>query len=208
MNQFYFIRRWFFLAGVFHLGIILWVGVAGFETMGGRSAFAAEESDTKTQAERIDELFDSLKREPNQEKASRIATEIRMNWLNQGSDSVNALMDWAQQAMEDSRYNVALDLLNQVIVLFPTYVEGWNRRATLHYITGDYQKSMADIAQTLALEPRHFGALMGMAKILSVDHEDHRALEVYERVLAIYPAHKNARDSLVHLLQKLEKNEI
>ncbi|MEO9539452.1 MAG: hypothetical protein ABJN38_05490 [Lentilitoribacter sp.] len=159
-------------------------------------------------AERLDELFGELKREPNFGKAKRLASRITINWSSSGSATANALMVWAQHAMRDGRNTDAMELLDQVIVLLPDYAEGWNRRATLHYVMRNYVKSMADIEQTLSLEPRHFGALVGMATILSAIGEDDKALEVYERVLSIYPANRNAQASMIKLMQKLEKSEI
>jgi tetratricopeptide (TPR) repeat protein len=159
-------------------------------------------------AERLDELFGELKREPNFGKAKRLASRITINWSSSGSATANALMVWAQHAMRDGRNTDAMELLDQVIVLLPDYAEGWNRRATLHYVMRNYVKSMADIEQTLSLEPRHFGALVGMATILSAIGEDDNALEVYERVLSIYPANRNAQASMIKLMQKLEKSEI
>lgn len=159
-------------------------------------------------AEKLDELFGELKREPNFGKAKRLASRITINWSSSGSATANALMVWAQQAMRNGRNTDAMELLDQVIVLLPDYAEGWNRRATLHYVMRNYVKSMADIEQTLLLEPRHFGALVGMATILSAIGEDDKALDVYERVLSIYPANRNAQASMIKLMQKLEKSEI
>lgn len=161
-----------------------------------------------SRAEKLDELFGELKREPNFGKAKRLASRISISWAISGSATANALMVWAQQAMRDGRNSDAMELLDQVIVLLPDYAEGWNRRATLHYVMKNYVKSMADIEQTLALEPRHFGALVGMATILSAIGEDDKALEVYERVLSIYPANRNAQASMIKIMQKLEKSEI
>ena len=90
-------------------------------------------------------------------------------------------------------------VLDQVIALVPDYSEGWNRRATLHYMMRNYVKSMADIEQTLALEPRHFGALSGMASILASRGHDDKALEIYEHLLSIYPANRTAQASIMKL---------
>lgn len=161
-----------------------------------------------SKAERLEALFVELRREPNQGKAKQLASRIALNWSNSGSATSNALMMWAQQAMKDKRYSVALELLDQVIVLKPGYAEGWNRRATLHYLMNNHAKSMADIEKTLALEPRHFGALSGMAAILAGQGEDDKALQVYEKVLSIYPANRGAQANLLKIIQKLEKSEI
>ena len=62
------------------------------------------------------------------------------------------MMQWAQNAIEQQKYDVALDFLDEVITLSPTYAEGWNRRATLHFMMSNYSKSMSDIDHTL--QPR------------------------------------------------------
>lgn len=162
----------------------------------------------RDRANKLNELFGELKREPNFNKAKRLASRISLNWSSSGSATANALMVWAQQAMRDGRNLDAIDLLDQVVVLLPDYAEGWNRRATVYYVMKNYGKSMADIEQTLILEPRHFGALVGLAIILSTIGEDEKALAVYERVLSIYPSNRNAQISMMKIIKKLEQNEI
>ena len=68
--------------------------------------------------------------------------------------------------MDEQKFDVALDFLDQIVTLSPDYAEGWNRRATVHFMMQNYGKSMSDIDHTLQLEPRHFGALSGMAQIM------------------------------------------
>ncbi|MFP3541510.1 hypothetical protein SB770_33850, partial [Pseudomonas sp. SIMBA_044] len=82
-----------------------------------------------------------------------IAQEIRTEWNDSGSATVNLLMQWADKAIEDKRSAAALDFLDQAIALKPTYAESWNRRATLNYASGNYRKSMSDIEHVLDLDP-------------------------------------------------------
>lgn len=67
----------------------------------------------------------------------------------------------------------------------------------------DYAKSMADIERTLALEPRHFGALSGMAQIFEAIGRKKLALEAYERVLDIYPMMRSAQKKVMDLSSEL-----
>ena len=106
------------------------------------------------------------------------------------------------------RLDVALDLLDQVIALRPDYAEGFNQRATLHFMMENYGKSIVDIERTLALEPRHYGALAGLATILEHLGEKDRALETWYRVLSVYPAMKSAQDSVVRLEEELADSRI
>ena len=97
----------------------------------------------------------------------------------------------------------ALDFLDQVTVLDPAYSEGWQRRATLHYTMGDPRKSMADIAEVLRREPRHLGALAGMAGILSEAGKDELALKAWQRYLDVYPADRDAQEVVTKLTEKI-----
>lgn len=175
----------------------------------GTLAFAAETApeteaaSLTTPKQRLDALFSDLKKERDADKARELANQIRMEWQDSGSATVNLLMQWADKAITDNKQPAALDILDQVITLAPSYVEGWNRRATLHYMMGNYRKSMSDINHVLSLEPRHFGALAGMAAILGSAGKDELALRAWEQLLAIYPADRKAQEQLGELTEKL-----
>ncbi|MBU4528249.1 MAG: hypothetical protein KUA43_03890 [Hoeflea sp.] len=151
----------------------------------------------------LDTLFSDLKRERNDQQAKRISERIWAEWRDSGSATVNLLMQWADKAVTDSKNGLALDLLDQVIVLKPDYVEGWNRRATLHFMMGNHGKSMVDINRVLTLEPRHFGAIAGMAAILSASGNDELELRAWEQMLEIYPANRQAQEKVGELADKL-----
>lgn len=151
----------------------------------------------------IDQLFAQLKRERDPDKASGIAAEIRAEWNDSGSATVNLLMQWADKAMEEKRTPAALDFIDQAIALKPDYAESWNRRATLNYTVDSYRKAMSDIEHVLDIEPRHFGALSGMAAILTETGNDQAALKAWERFLEVYPANRNAQEQMNTLSEKL-----
>jgi tetratricopeptide (TPR) repeat protein len=153
--------------------------------------------------QRLDDLFVALKRQRDPDQAKMISDQIRAEWADSGSATVNLLMQWAIKAVAEKRNAAALDFFDQVIALKPDYVEGWNQRATLNYAMGDYARSMADINQVLRIEPRHFGALAGMAAILSETGKDELTLKVWQRFLEIYPADRGAQEQANKLSEKL-----
>ena len=162
----------------------------------------------KTRTDRLDDYFFELKRDAKPASARRIADRIWAEWRRSDSATANQLMEWANDAISDKRYFTALDLLDQIVVLTPDYAEGWNRRATLHYMMNNHAKSMADIHVVLELEPRHFGALMGMASILTAAGSDEAALGTYLKVLEVYPAMREAQDRVSQLSEELAGDEI
>jgi tetratricopeptide (TPR) repeat protein len=190
--------------------------------LAGQPAFAAEQTAAAPPAEeqteqakpaeskesRLETLFAKLKRERNEKAAERVAGQIWEEWFNSGSASIDLMMGWAQKAMEDKKYDVALDFLDEVIVLDPDYAEGWNRRATVHFMMSNYGKSMSDIDHTLQLEPRHFGALSGMAQILKNTGRKESALKAWQRVLEIYPMMRNAQSEVASLSEELAGEDI
>ena len=153
--------------------------------------------------ERLNELFARLKRTQDPRRARPVADNIWAQWHRSGSASIDLMMSWSGQAVEDRRYSTALDFLDQVVMRAPGYAEGWNRRATLHFTMNNYAKSMNDIQKTLALEPRHFGALSGMATILERTGNAEAALEAWQRTLDVYPAMRAAQDAVIRLSDEL-----
>ncbi|KQU92515.1 hypothetical protein ASD99_10550 [Mesorhizobium sp. Root695] len=156
-----------------------------------------------TKQARLDQLFSDLKRERNEKAAERIAGNIWNEWSQSGSASIDLMMQWSQKAVEGQKFDVALDFLDQVVILQPTYAEGWNRRATVHFMMKNYGKSMSDIDHTLQLEPRHFGALSGLAQIMALTGHKQSALEAWQKVLAIYPMMRSAQDQVGTISEEL-----
>jgi tetratricopeptide (TPR) repeat protein len=156
-----------------------------------------------TKQARLDQLFSDLKRERNEKAAERVAGRIWSEWFQSGSASIDLMMQWSQKAIENQKFDVALDFLDQVVTLQPTYAEGWNRRATVHFMMKNYGKSMSDIDRTLQLEPRHFGALSGLAQIMADTGHKQSALEAWQRVLGIYPMMRSAQGQVAALSEEL-----
>ncbi|WP_112609544.1 hypothetical protein ACK83U_12030 [Rhizobium sp. WW22] len=160
-------------------------------------------SGTLSPKQQLDNLFTTLKRQRDPDQASLIADQINAQFADSGSATINLLMQWADKAIQDKRNAAAMDYLDQVISLKPDYVEGWNRRATLNFAIGDYRKSMEDINQVLRIEPRHFGALAGMAAMLTERGNDALALKAWQRFLEVYPANRSAQEEADKLSEKI-----
>ncbi|CCE97336.1 putative TPR repeat-containing protein [Sinorhizobium fredii HH103] len=162
-----------------------------------------ETASLATPKQRLDALFLDLKKERDENEARELADRIRLEWQDSGSATVNLLMQSADKAITDDKKPVALDILDQVIALAPNYVEGWNRRATLHFQMGNYRKSMSDIYRVLALEPRHFGAIAGMATMLEAAGKNELAMRAWQQFLDVYPSDRKAQEQFGELAEKL-----
>jgi tetratricopeptide (TPR) repeat protein len=156
----------------------------------------------------LDFLFGALKAAPDEASAKHVEARIWAIWMQTPSDTAALLMVRAKAAMDAQQADVALKLLDAVIKLRPDYVEAWNRRATLHYLKNDYTRSLADIQQVLAREPRHFGALAGLGMIMQEIGDDKRALEAFRKALAINPHLEKVPDLVKSLTEKVEGRDI
>lgn len=151
----------------------------------------------------LDRLFNALAEAPNAVAGKRLAGQIQVQWNQSGSATIDYLMGKAREAMQESRNDVALDLVSEAIALKQDYAEAWNLRATIHFLQGEMGQSMADIERVLALEPRHFGALTGMAAILQQTGRNASALALYERALGVFPTLEPAQEQSEQLKKKL-----
>ena len=106
-------------------------------------------------------------------------------------------------AMGDQRWEDAIAIFGQITERAPGFAEGWNKRATAYYLNEDYVASVEDIRRTLALEPRHFGAISGMGLIFLSRGDQAGALAAFEAVVAIHPNSPGARARIEELRKRL-----
>ncbi len=156
----------------------------------------------------LDFLFGALKAAPDDDSAKAVEARIWAIWLQTPSDTAALLMMRSKAAMEAQQPELAIKLLDAIIKLRPDYVEAWNRRATLYYLQNDYARSLADIQQVLAREPRHFAALAGLGMIMQDLGDDKRALEAFRKALAINPHLEKVPELVKQLSEKVEGRDI
>ncbi|MDD7911855.1 tetratricopeptide repeat protein [Pseudovibrio exalbescens] len=174
----------------------------------GGSQSGSEDEASRAHGGALDKLFVELGQATDVDEARVLSARIQQLMLLSGSHTVDLLMHRASQAMRLEQYGLALDLLDAVVRLRPAYAEGWNRRATVHYLREDFGQSLSDIEQVLRLEPRHFPALTGLGMILRRMEQDKKALEVYEHVLSINPMLESAQEAVRELKLEMEADEI
>jgi tetratricopeptide (TPR) repeat protein len=156
----------------------------------------------------IDFLFGALKAAPDADAAKLVENRILSLWLASGSDTTDLLMARVKTAIDAKDFDLALQLLDAIVEIKPDYAEGWNRRATVHFLKKDFSQSIADIRQVLAREPRHFGALAGLGMIMQEIGEDKRALEIFRRALELHPHLQRIPDLVKALTEKVDGRDI
>ena len=157
---------------------------------------------------RLDGLFEVLRSSSDQFELRQTESEIWELWYQSGSDEIDALMLQAASLVDGGDLAAAEAIYSRVIDARPDFSEGWNRRATVRYYQRDYDGSLADIENTLRLEPRHFGAIWGLGMILGSQRDYARAIEAFERLLAIKPRSPDARPRIELLKQERAKQAV
>ena len=146
--------------------------------------------------ERLIELFDKLFLSKNHMEASKLLFNIWDIWSIADNQETQIIFDEANQFMDVGELDNAIELFTKVVKQSPEFAEGWNKRATVYFLKGELNKSISDIEKTLNLEPRHFGALDGLAEIYLMQDDLVGAAVIYRRILEIIPSIKKSQDRL------------
>jgi tetratricopeptide (TPR) repeat protein len=155
------------------------------------------------QTAELDALFDRLV-EAGPEETSQIQGQIAAQWSRSGSPAMDLLMRRGQDAIAVGEIDLAIQHFSALIDHAPQFAEGYNGRATAFYLSGQIGPALADIQDTLALNPRHFGAMSGFAVILEELDRPQDALEIYARILEIAPNAEGVQDAADRLTVKLD----
>jgi tetratricopeptide (TPR) repeat protein len=136
---------------------------------------------------RLDTLFRDLITRPPPRPPGETEDEIWALWTEHDNPAVAERMDRAIAAMARKSFVEAEHELDTLVADLPDWAEAWNKRATLYYVMGRFDESMADIARTLALEPRHFGAICGFGQICLAQGRQAEAIAAFEIALGLHP---------------------
>jgi len=147
---------------------------------------------------RLDELFAELA-EPGRKDWERVETEIGKIWSRSGSPAMDLLLARGNKAIADEDYPTAVEHLSALVDHAPDFAEGWNARATAYFLEGDFALAMADVEHVLALNPRHFGALTGLASMLEAMDEPEQALRALHLAEKLNPHRPNIKDAITRL---------
>lgn len=164
---------------------------------------AAPADDAAAREARLDTLFGRLA-DPSNPEWQRAQSEIVAIWNESGSPSMDLLARRADKAVEAQDLDTALTFLNDLVRLAPDYAAGWNRRATIYFLRDEYGRALQDIAHTLALAPRHYGAWAGLGIILDRLGDEKGALHAYRRAIEIHPHLPGAAEGIRKLTLEVE----
>jgi len=145
---------------------------------------------------RLEDLFKMLREIPDDYNAIGVENAIWIIWHETDNIGAAELLADGIAAMQSGSYDRALEIFDTLVEEAPDFAEGWNKRATVQYLRGDYAASLLDIGKTLDLEPRHFGALSGRGLVYSALGDNTQAAIAFEEALAVHPRLRFARENL------------
>ena len=157
--------------------------------------------------EKLNKLFEELKIS-SESSSFEIEQKIWKLWsTHPDNDNLTLLLAEGSEAVNNNQFNIAIDIFTKVIKLDPNWAEAWNKRATVHYLVGQYQKSQNDIEKVLKLETRHFGALAGQGLVNIKLKNYEKAIKSYEKALEIHP-NMHSPELMIKEIEVLIKQEL
>jgi tetratricopeptide (TPR) repeat protein len=157
---------------------------------------------------RLNDLFARLQKTDNRLEAETLENLIWGIWYSSEDAEVNRLMDQGERAMQRQDMRTAIGAFTKIIEIAPDFAEGWNRRATALFMIGEYEASRADVAETLAREPRHFGALSGLGLINQAEDRGEEAIQAWEKALEVNPNMPSVQQNIEEMKAKLAEDNI
>ena len=178
-------------AAIISLCVLVWAGPS-----------TADQTD-----QRLAGMFSELANSANPIAANRIEQEIWAIWLQAPDPEVTEWLDEARAATNSGAITSALEIFDRVTAAYPNFAEGWNQRAIMHFLLGDFESSLSDIARTLELEPRHFGALAGSGQCYLHLELFQESLIAFEAALQVNPWLSSARQQVEMLRAYLKQQQ-
>ena len=157
---------------------------------------------------KLDELFNDLKND-DQYISNKIEQKIWKIWSTHPNNSeLTTMLNAGSEFVNNNQLLEAIEIFTKVIELDPSWPEAWNKRATVFYMVGEFEKSQKDIDVVLKLENRHFGALAGQGLVnIKLENYD-KAIKSYENVIEIYPSMNSSKIMIKHIKDLIKKQSI
>lgn len=156
----------------------------------------------------MNKFYDRLAKAEDAHSAGMLENAIEIMWQRSGSDTIDLLMARSLTALKNQDPELALKLLDSVTELAPNYTEGWNRKAYVHFSQKQYAHALHDLRHALALDPRHFKAIDGLANVLREIGDKKRALQIYRTLHKVHPFWHGAKPAIEELEREVEGQRI
>ena len=157
---------------------------------------------------KLDKLFNDL-RIDNKSISAKVEKKIWKIWSTHPNNKrLTNMLAEGTDLVNNQKLNEAIVKFSDVIELDPNWAEAWNKRATVFYLIGEYQKSQNDIDKVLGLEKRHFGALAGQG-LVNIELQNYeKAIKSYQEAMKIYPTMNSGKIMIKRIKELIKKQSI
>ena len=128
-------------------------------------------------------------------------------WSRSGDRAVDALYLRGVQQMQAGNLHEALATFTTIVQKKPAFAEGWNKRATIYYLLGQYEAAMKDCDEVLKRNRKHFGALAGYGQMYAAQGDYAHAVLFLERALEVNPNLPGVLQTLQLIREELEERQ-
>ena len=168
------------------------------------SIFVFSASSYSQKKDEVEWLLDKLGESESASDAAILRKNIWTLWHEGFSKKKNkSKINVAKTLFDKGEFEKANRAYSEIIALEPDYVEGWNRRATVKFLLGDFYGSLRDIEEVLKRQPRHFGAISGSGLIHMHNKNFEEAYKSYKKLLEIDPQNEDSKRFLPMLESKI-----
>ena len=156
----------------------------------------------------LSKLFNQLEKVNDSHKAELLEKKIWSVWNKHPKNiKLTEKLEFGVELIQYGSYDYALKVFNNIIATDPEWSEAWNRRATTFFLMNEYTNSLNDIDKVLSIEPRHFGALSGQARIFIKLQKYEKAILSLKKALKFYPSFRSG-EMIVEIERLIKKDSI
>lgn len=138
-------------------------------------------------SDELDRLFEAIQAAPNEMAGREINGRMWEIWTDAPDEAAQALLDRGVAALRVSNFLGALDAFGRLIEYCPDYAEGYNQRAFVYFLNGEFERALPDLHRVVEIEPRHVGALTGLGLTLTALGREAEAQDWLRRAVALNP---------------------
>lgn len=121
------------------------------------------------------------------EEARRFASRMWELWTDAPDEQAQAILNRGMERRTVFNFLGALEDFNALVEYCPEFAEGYNQRAFVYYLNGEFDAALKDLDRALGLSPSHIGALSGRALALMGLSRFEEAREALKLALALNP---------------------
>lgn len=135
----------------------------------------------------LSDLFEGARQAPNDMTARVFSDQMWEIWLDAPDDAAAALLETGMTARVVADYLGARNAFDKLVDYCPNWAEGYNQRAFVAFLSGDFEAALVDLERTVEINSTHVGALSGLALTLTALGREDEAQDWLRRALDLNP---------------------